>query len=312
VQVYRSLAEVPADCGPSVVAIGKFNGVHIGHREMIRVAQEKAATSGARVVVVTFDRHPASLLNPERVPADITGDWRKLNLLAEAGVESTLVLPFDEALASLTPEAFVAQVLVETLHASDVIVGHDFRFGNRASGDLTTLRELGAKYSFSVAEIADVAPESGRRVSSSWIRELIESGDVQAANELLGRTHAVRAEVVHGEARGRLLGYPTANLADDVTGCMPADGTYAGWLIDEDGTRYPAAISIGTNPTFEGERRRRIEAHVIDAKLDLYGHTVIVEFVAYVRGMFKFDKIDELITQMDDDVVRIREILQIS
>lgn len=309
---FDSLAEIPTGFGPSVVVIGKFNGVHLGHREMIRVAQQRAQDSGAKVVIVTFDRHPASLLHPENVPADITGPWRRLELLESAGVDATLVLPFDEDLANLSPEDFVTSILVEALHTTDVVVGHDFRFGRGATGDLAMLTALGAHNGFSVQEIADVAPENGRRVSSSWIRELIEAGDVSAANDLLGRTHAVRGEVVHGEARGRLLGYPTANLSDDTTGCMPADGTYAGWLIDEDGMRYPAAISIGTNPTFEGKRNRRIEAFVIDADLDLYGHTVVVEFVEYVRGMYKFDGIDKLIEQMDDDIVRIRKILSMA
>jgi riboflavin kinase/FMN adenylyltransferase len=190
-----------------------------------------------------------------------------------------------------------------------VVVGNDFRFGSHATGDCATLRELGAQFGFDVVELDDVAPGGDRRVSSSWIRELLESGDVTKASQLLGRRHAVRGMVVHGEARGRLLGYPTANLASDSTGYLPADGTYAGWLIDEDGTRYPAAISIGTNPTFEGERTRRLEAFVIDHTLDLYDHVVVVEFVEYLRGMYKFDGIDKLIAQMDDDIVQIRGIL---
>lgn len=308
-QTFRSLAEVPAGFGPSVVAIGKFNGVHLGHVEMIALAKAEAQKLNARTIVVTFDRHPAALLNPQSVPADITGPERRLELIEAAGVDATLVLEFTEQLAALSPAEFVSSILVDSLHARVVVVGNDFRFGSRAAGDCTTLRELGAQFGFDVVELDDVTPGGDRRVSSSWIRELLESGDVTTAGQLLGRRHAVRGMVVHGEARGRLLGYPTANLAGDSTGYLPADGTYAGWLIDEDGTRYPAAISIGTNPTFEGERTRRLEAFVIDHTLDLYDHVVVVEFVEYLRGMYKFDGIDKLIAQMDDDIVQIRGIL---
>lgn len=308
-QIFRSLAEVPADFGPSVVAIGKFNGVHLGHVEMIALAKAEAHKLNARTVVVTFDRHPAALLNPQSVPADITGPERRLELIEDAGVDAALVLEFTEELAALSPPEFVSRIIVRALHANVVVVGNDFRFGSRAAGDCSTLRELGAEFGFDVVQLDDVAPGGDRRVSSSWIRELLEAGDVATASHLLGRRHAVRGMVVHGEARGRLLGYPTANLASDSTGYLPADGTYAGWLIDEDGTRYPAAISIGTNPTFEGERTRRLEAFVIDHTLDLYDHVVVVEFVEYLRGMYKFDGIDKLIAQMDDDIVQIRGIL---
>ena len=159
--------------------------------------------------------------------------------------------------------------------------------------------------------VDDVCPDGQRRVSSSWVRELIDTGDVAAANQLLGRRHGMRGEIVHGDARGRELGYPTANLSHEATGLMPSDGMYAGWLVDEDGTRYPVAISIGTNPTFEGERRRRVEAHVIDATLDLYGHDVVIEFVEFLRPQLKFDGIEPLIAQMDDDIVQIRKMLQL-
>lgn len=308
-QVFRSLAEIPADFGPSVVTIGKFNGVHIGHQAMIQRAVALAAPEKLPVVVVTFDRHPAALFAPDRVPADITGLERRVELCGLGGADAVVVLPFDDKLAALSPEHFVQQIVVETLHARTVVVGEDFRFGAKAAGSVTSLVELGRARDFDVIVVADVAPQGDRRVSSSWIRELLESGDVVTANELLGRRHAVRGLVVHGEARGRLLGYPTANLAGDSTGFLPADGTYAGWLIDQDGTRYPAAISIGTNPTFEGERTRRLEAFVIDHTLDLYDHIVVVEFVKHLRGMFKFDGIDKLIAQMDDDIVMIRAIL---
>ena len=230
-QVYRSLAEIPSDFGPSVVTIGKFNGVHIGHQAMIRQAVAIGQPNNLPVVVVTFDRHPAALFAPDRVPADITGLERRIDLCRLQGAEVVVVLEFDHALASLSPSEFVQQVVVDGLHAQHVVVGEDFRFGSKAAGSVDTLVDLGRERGFSVTVVADVAPDGSRRVSSSWIRELLESGDIRTANELLGRRHAVRGTVVHGEARGRLLGYPTANLGPDSTGYLPGDATYVGWPV---------------------------------------------------------------------------------
>lgn len=311
-QTYFGLNALPTDLGPSVVTIGKFNGVHIGHQAMIRKARELGQSAGIPSVVVTFDRHPAALFAPENVPADITGLERRIDLCGEVGADALLVLTFDDALAALSPEEFVKQVLVSRLHAREVVVGEDFRFGHAAAGSVDTLTALGRIHGFGVSVVHDVTPDGVRRVSSSWVRQLLEAGDVSTAETLLGRRHAMRGQVVHGDARGRLLGYPTANLSEEATGLMPADGTYAGWLIDQDGTRYPVAISIGTNPTFEGVRKRRLEAHVIGASLDLYDHWVVIEFVKHMRGMYKFDNVDDLIAQMDDDVVQIRAVLGVA
>ena len=310
-QFFNALTEVPDDFGPSAVTIGKFNGIHLGHLAMIRETLDAASRIKGTSVVVTFDRHPSSLLTPDRVPTDITGPQRRLELIESTGVAATLILPFTPELAQLSPDEFVSAILVERLHAQVLIVGKDFRFGHGAAGTVATLRELGEKYGFSVTVIEDVCPDGQQRVSSSWVRELLDTGDVAEANQLLGRRHGMRGEIVHGDARGRELGYPTANLSHQATGLMPGDGMYAGWLVDEDGTRYPVAISIGTNPTFEGERRRRVEAHVIDATLDLYGHDVVIEFVQFLRPQLKFDAIEPLIAQMDDDIVQIRKMLQL-
>lgn len=316
--VFRSPAEVPEGFGPSVVAIGKFDGVHYGHRAVIDRARVDAATGDARVVAVTFDRNPLALLRPEICPESLLGVNQKLQLLAETGVDATLMLTFDRALADLTAREFVEHVLVGALGVRIVLVGADFRFGRGGAGDPEMLRELGAELGFDVEVVDDVrAIDGGRRVSSTWIRELLADGDVGTASRLLGRAPSVWGEVVHGLKRGRELGFPTANLSPDLEGFVPADGVYAGWLIDEGsadglrpGIRYPAAISVGTNPTFDDVPRRQVEAYVLDeTDLDLYGHRVEVQFTHRVRGMVAFEGIEALVRQMTDDVVNVREAL---
>ncbi|BDV30207.1 bifunctional riboflavin kinase/FAD synthetase [Microbacterium terricola] len=315
--VFHEPAEVPAGFGPSVVAIGKFDGVHAGHRAILERARVDAAT-GAKVVAVTFDRNPLALLRPELCPESLIGATQKIQLLAETGIDATLMLRFDEQLADLSPHAFVEHVLVGALGVRTVLVGDDFRFGKGGAGTPETLRELGAEFGFSVEVIADVqSRDAGRRVSSTWIRELLTDGDVAGAGKLLGRPASVWGEVVHGLKRGRELGFPTANLSPDLEGFVPADGVYAGWLIDEgsadrlrSGIRYPAAISVGTNPTFDDVPVRQVEAHVLDeTEIDLYGHRVEVQFVARVRGMVAFEGIDPLIAQMQTDVEHVRAAL---
>lgn len=316
--VFRDPSEVPADFGPSVVAIGKFDGVHSGHRAVIDRARVDAATGDARVVAVTFDRNPLALLRPEICPVSLIGMHQKLQLLAETGIDATLMLTFDRALADLTPRAFVEHVLVDALAVRAVLVGDDFRFGGGGAGNPDVLRELGREFGFEVEVVGDVrAIDGGRRVSSTWIRELLDEGDVATAARLLGRPPSVWGEVVHGLKRGRELGYPTANLSVDLEGFVPADGVYAGWLIDEGsadglrpGIRYAAAISIGTNPTFGDVPQRQVEAYVLDeTDLDLYGHRVEVQFTGRVRGMVAFDGVDALVRQIADDVEKVREAL---
>ena len=320
--VFRDPAEVPAGFGPSVVAIGKFDGVHAGHRAVLERAKVDAA-DGARVVAVTFDRNPLSLLRPELCPEDLIGATQKLQLLAETGIDATLMLRFDEALASLEPRVFVERILVGALGARTVLVGTDFRFGRGGAGTPGILAELGRELGFRVDVIDDVRSlATDRRVSSTWIRELLAQGDVETAARLLGRPHAVWGEVVHGAKRGRELGFPTANLSSDLEGFIPADGVYAGWLVDDvpgeggssaaprRSTRYPAAISVGSNPTFDDVPARQVEAYVLDeTDLDLYGRTVEVQFTARVRGMVAFEGIEPLIAQMTDDVTRVRTLL---
>lgn len=303
--VFRSPEEVPGDFGPTAVAIGKFDGVHAGHRAVIERLRQAAMATGSRSVAVTFDRNPLAVIRPDRCPENVVTVDRKLELLGELGLDATLVLTFDEELAARSAEDFVVDILVGALQVSTVLVGEDFRFGHRGAGTPELLRELAPRYGFSVEVVDEVyLPGSTRRVSSSWIRELLMEGDVAAAAKALGRLPDVRGEVVHGLKRGRELGFPTANLSTIVDAFVPADGVYAGWLVDHDtGIRHPSAISVGTNPTFDDVLVRQVEAHVLgETGLDLYGHDVTVEFVERLRGMVAFEGIDKLMVQMGADV----------
>lgn len=310
--VFRDRAEIPADFGPSAVAIGKFDGVHLGHRAVIERLKADAAASGARAVAVTFDRNPLATLRPALCPEAVVTLERKLELLAELELDAVLVLTFDEALAAVPAEEFVQRYLVDALHASIVLVGSDFRFGHGGAGTPALLAELGPAGGFVVDVVDEVfVPGAPRRISSSWVRELLAEGDVTQAAAVLGRPVTVRGEVVHGFARGRELGFPTANLAPVKGVALPADGVYAGWLDDHtSGARLPAAISVGTNPTFDDVPERQVEAHVLGSEwLDLYGHDVSVEFTAHLRGMVAFEGIEPLRAQIAADVEDARAVL---
>lgn len=307
--IFRDPAGVPADFGPSVVAIGKFDGVHVGHRAVLERLKADAAAAGARSVAVTFDRNPLEVLRPELCPENVVATDRKLELLGELDLDATLLLTFDRALASLEAEDFVRTILVDALHVVTVLVGRDFRFGRGGAGNPELLRELGPVHGFTVDVVDDVHPAGAdRRVSSTWVRELLAAGDVVEAATVLGRPVTVSGEVVHGLKRGRELGFPTANLSEMIDALAPADGIYAGWLDDHDtGIRHPAAISVGTNPTFDDVDRRQVEAHVLDESgLDLYGHHVTVEFTDHLRGMVAFEGMDALIAQIAADVTEAR------
>lgn len=306
-RVATAIAELPADFAPSAVTIGKFDGVHTGHRavidQLLGIARERELQS----VALTFDRNPLSLLRPEACPDPLASNDQKLELLEGAGLDATLMVTFDREFAALTPEEFTRSVLVEALHAAVVLVGPDFRFGARGAGTVVELKDFGARFGFDVVMVQEHASD-GRKVSSTWVREALGAGDVATAATLLGRLPSIRAEVVHGLQRGRELGYPTANLSPHIEGYIPADGVYAAWLV-VDGTRYGAAVSIGNNPTFDGVPDKQVEAHAFDQSFDLYGRTVEVEFVRYIRGMRKFSGADELSGQMASDEREIRGIL---
>ena len=311
--IWRSLDEVPDDLGRTVVTVGNFDGVHLGHQLVLSRARHVARElGGLPVVVVTFDPHPIAVLRPEHAPPTLTTLETRAALLGAAGADDVLVLPFDRAVAAWTPEHFVRTVLVDALRARGVVVGANFRFGAKAAGDVGTLTELGRDHDF-VAE--GIPLDGGPQVwSSTYIRNCLLSGDVEGAAEALGHPFTVRGEVVKGDQRGRELGYPTANVPTHGMLAAPADGVYAGWLRrvdDPDGTLLPAAISVGTNPTFSGERERRVESYVLDRDdLELYGVQVEVSFVGRIRGMLRFDSVDELIETMADDVARTRELLR--
>jgi riboflavin kinase/FMN adenylyltransferase len=308
--VWRDVTEVPADLARTVVTIGNFDGVHLGHQHVVRRATEVAADLGVQdVVAVTFDPHPIAVLRPEHAPPTLTSIEDRIALLDAAGVPDVLVIPFSREIAAWTPEEFVQRIIVDALHAKGVVVGANFRFGNRAAGDCQTLREMGEQRDFIVDA---VQLDGGPQVwSSTYVRNCLAAGDVAGAAEALGRPFVVRGVVVKGDQRGRELGFPTANVPTDGLAAAPADGVYAGRLTRLDtGESFPAAISVGTNPTFDGERERRVESYVLDrTDLDLYGVEVEVSFIEHLRGMVKFEGIEKLVETMHDDVRRTRELL---
>jgi riboflavin kinase/FMN adenylyltransferase len=310
VQIWRSLDDVSSDLAPTAVVIGNFDGVHRGHQQVVRVARETADAEGLRVVAVTFDPHPMAVLRPEHAPSTITDIATRAELLHRAGVDDVLALPFDREVASWTPQEFAQRVLSGALHAAVVVVGANFRYGARASGDVATLSASGAELGF---RAVGVPLDGGPQVwSSTYVRTCLATGDVAGAAEALGRPFTVRGVVVRGDRRGRALGFPTANVPTRTMSAAPADGVYAGWLRRTDGDeRLPAAISVGTNPTFDGERERRVESYVLDRDdLELYGVEVEVSFVDRIRGMERFDGIEELVETMRDDVRRARAVLE--
>lgn len=292
-----------------IVVIGNFDGVHRGHRALL--ARAAAVVPGAPLVVVTFEPHTRAVLRPDLAPTRLTPAPRKTELLHDAGVDDVVVVGFDATVAAWSPEEFIDHVLAP-LHPAVIVVGDGFRFGHRAKGDVSTLIDAGLRVE--TIPVVDVEIK-GRPtlVSSSAIRYALAAGDVEAAAALLGRPHRVLGTVVRGDQRGRaLLGYPTANLPATADEAIPADGVYGGWLTrrDEPGApAQPAAISVGSNPTFEGVERR-VESYVLDRDdLELYGVEIAVDFTHRIRGMVKFDAIEDLVTQMNDDVDRVRDLL---
>ena len=308
-----------------MVTIGNFDGVHLGHQTVLRRLAADAKVAGQAAVAITFTPHPLHVHRPHDAPPLVTGDTDRLELLAATGLDAVLLVDYTLDFAAQSPEEFVRTYLVDALHATTVVVGRDTRFGRGNSGDLTTLVGLGERFGFAVRvveDIADSGDDARRRWSSTWLRELLAAGDVVTAARVLGRPHRIRGMVVLGDARGRRLGYPTANLEPETAGMVPADGVYAGWLrrtrtadgtpvLDqaEPSSAMPAAVSIGTNPTFDGQARR-VEAYVLGRDdLELYGEEVVVELLVRLRPMVRFESVDELLAQIAVDVAQAREVL---
>jgi riboflavin kinase/FMN adenylyltransferase len=297
----------------SVVTIGAYDGVHLGHRTVIGQVRGQAAELGAASVVVTFDRHPASVVRPESAPKLLTDAEQKLELLASTGVDATLVVPFDAAQSSEAPADFVRRVLVDALAVRGVIVGEDFHFGHKRGGNVQLLRELSVQHDYQVMPVRLISRADGvdEPVSSTAIRRALAGGDVRRAAEMLGRDHEVRGVVGPGDQRGRTIGFPTANVQVDASMCLPADGVYAALVTLSDGTRHAAAVNLGRRPTFhEHADHSLLEAHLLDFSGDLYGQQMQVAFRAFLRGERKFSGIDELKSQLALDIAHARTALK--
>jgi riboflavin kinase/FMN adenylyltransferase len=310
VRLWHGLDDVPGDWGACVATVGVFDGVHRGHQRIVSHARDAARGPGLPVVVITFDPHPDEVVRPGSHPPFLCTTRRRAGLLAGLGVDAVCVLPFTLEFSRLGPDEFVRAVLADRLHTARVVVGENFRFGHKAAGDVALLRQLGEKYDFA-ADGVPLLVSGGVTISSSYIRERLAAGDVTAAAGALGRPHRVEGVVVRGRRRGRALGFPTANLETPPHTAVPADGVYAGWLssLTLDGSRdqcWPAAISIGSNPTFPGSDRT-VEAHALDRDdLDLYGAHVAVDFAVRLRATVRFASVDDLVAQMRLDVDEAR------
>ena len=285
-----------------VVAIGIFDGVHAGHQQIISTAKHIG-----EVTVITFDPHPTSVLAPERTPTQLLPLADRVKFLKQAGVKNVEVISFTKEFSQLSPDQFIEDILVGRFAAEHVVIGENFNFGYKGEGTPKYLSEVGPKYGFDVS-IVKLQEDRGSAISSSRIRNLVVDGEIERANELLTRRFYLTGPVIHGEKRGREIGYPTANIGLTSLATIPADGVYAGWLSVGD-SRWPAAISIGTNPTFPGVRGRQVEAYAIDqVGLELYDQVGMIEFGYRLRDTLKFDDLASLLAQMKKDCDQAREL----
>jgi len=314
VDVISDVSSSPWPGERSVITIGAYDGVHLGHQAVIAEVRQHAESLGARSVVVTFDRHPATIVRPESAPRLLTDLPQKLELLAGTGVDATVVITFDQARSHESPADFVEEVLVGSLRTKLVVVGEDFHFGFQRQGNVGLLRSLGQADDFDVAPIGLVPRADGidEPVSSTAIRRALAGGEVHLASALLGRPYEARGVVVTGDQRGRLLGFPTANVEVPNLLCLPADGVYAGWYERPNGDIHPCAINLGRRPTFyEHADHSLLEAHLLDFDGDLYGERAEVRFVHFLRSERKFDGVDALVTQLKHDIESSRHVLGI-
>ena len=295
----------------SVVTIGAYDGVHRWHQAVIEQVRQQAEVLDARSVVVTFDRHPASIVRPESAPLLLTDIDQKLELLASTGLDATCIVKFDEDSSREAPSDFVKRVLVDGLSAKRVIIGEDFHFGYKRGGNVALLRELGPKFDFDVTPIELISRGDGvdEPVSSTAIRRALAGGQVELATQLLGHHFEVRGVVVHGDERGRTIGFPTANIEVPNQICIPADGVYAGVFVRQDGTIHNCAINLGRRPTFyEHADHSMLEAHLLDFSENLYGEKVKLTFTHFLRGERKFENIDALKMQLKLDIEQTRAV----
>jgi len=312
VRIVHELSELAAvSPAGSVVTIGVYDGVHLGHRAVLRLVRDLAVVREMDAVCVTFDRHPAEVVRPQSAPALLTDTEQKLELLDASGyLDTCFVLHFDEVRSRESAEEFVREVLVHGAQARLVVVGAEFHFGRDRGGSVPMLERMGAEHGFEVLGVGLEAGGDGAIYSSTGIRELLAEGDVAGAALQLGRPYELRGPVIDGDHRGRKLGFPTANVAVSRRMCMPADGIYAGTLVAADGVERPAAISLGRRPTFyENADASLLEAFVLDWSGDLYGQIARVSFRARLRGEERFDSIEALVAQMYDDVTETRRLL---
>ena len=309
VRVITDLSVNPWPGQRAVVTIGAYDGVHLGHRAVIRQVRDRAAELGALSVVVTFDRHPASVVRPDAAPRLLTTPEQKIELLSQTGVDAVVVVPFSAEQAKETPVDFVTRVLVESLRAQAVIVGSDFHFGHMRQGNVTLLREMGERHDFTCEPIVLVPRADGvnEPVSSTAIRRALAGGEIDSATRMLGRAHEVRGVVIEGDQRGRTIGFPTANVNIPAGMCLPADGVYAGIYRRPDGTEHSCAINLGRRPTFYANQDYSLlEAYLLDFTGDLYGEDAAVQFVAFLRSEKQFGGLDELKEQLVKDIESAR------
>lgn len=308
-QVITDATTQPFPGERTVLTIGAYDGLHQGHQAVIAQVRAAAAERGARSAVVTFDRHPATVVRPESAPKLLTDHDQRLELLESTGIDAAVVLPFDERQAAEPPLAFIERVLVKCLHAELVVVGNDFHFGRNREGNVDLLREIGETYGFEVEPVVLIerGDDVDEPVSSTAIRRALAGGNVTLATQMLGRPFEARGVVVQGDQRGRLLGFPTANVEVPSRTCLPADGVYAGWYERPDGSRHAAAINLGRRPTFyEHADHSLLEAHLIDFEGEIYGEQARIQFCAFLRSERKFDGIDALVAQLKHDVDQAR------
>jgi len=309
VRVITDLSVSPWPDQRAVVTIGAYDGVHLGHRAVIRQVRERAAALGALSVVVTFDRHPASVVRPEAAPRLLTTPEQKIELLSQTGVDAVVVVPFSAEQAKETPVDFVTRVLVDTLRTKAVIIGSDFHFGHMRQGNVTLLREMGERHDFTCEPIELVPRADGvnEPVSSTAIRRALAGGEIDSATRMLGRAHEVRGVVIEGDQRGRTIGFPTANVNIPAGMCLPSDGVYAGIYRRPDGSEHSCAINLGRRPTFYANQDYSLlEAYLLDFTGDLYGEEAAVQFVAFLRSEKQFGGLDELKEQLVKDIESAR------